>query len=90
VQAWHASHPALSVLDRLYSPLLYQGDRDVLATGLTQAASLADARFSDKMLSQHGHVIVRVSEQGRQYQVIVLDDATEEGSTKANFGPYLT
>jgi len=90
VQAWHASHPALSVLDRLYSPLLYQGDRDVVATGLTQAASLADARFSDKMLSQHGHVIIRVSEQGRQYQAIILDDATEKGSVKAQFGPYLT
>jgi beta-lactamase superfamily II metal-dependent hydrolase len=90
VQAWHASHPALSVLDRLYSPLLYQGDRDVLATGLTQAASLADARFSDRMLSQNGHVVVRVSQQGRQYQVIVLDDAKEEGNVKSRFGPYST
>jgi beta-lactamase superfamily II metal-dependent hydrolase len=90
VQAWHASHPALSVLDRLYSPLLYQGDRDVLATGLTQAASLADARFSDKMLSQQGHVIIRVSEQGRQYQVFVFDDTKEEGDVKSSFGPYTT
>jgi beta-lactamase superfamily II metal-dependent hydrolase len=90
VQAWHASHPALSVLDRLYSPLLYQGERDVLATGLTQAASLADARFSDKMLSQHGHVVIRVSEQGRKYHVIVIDDAKEEGEVKARFGPYTT
>ena len=90
VQAWHASHPALSVLDRLYSPLLYHGDRDVIATGLTQAASLVDARFSDRMPSQQGHVIVRVSEQGRQYQVIVLDDAKEEGEVKASFGPYKT
>jgi beta-lactamase superfamily II metal-dependent hydrolase len=90
VQAWHASHPALSVLDRLYSPLLYQGDRDVLSTGLTQAASLADARFSDRMLSQSSHVIVRVSQQGREYQVIVLDDAKEEGDVKSSFGPYAT
>jgi beta-lactamase superfamily II metal-dependent hydrolase len=90
LQAWHASHPALSVLDRLYSPILYSGDRDVLATGLTEAASLADARLSDKMLSQHGHVIVRVSEQGRQYRVIVLDDSNEEGAVKATFGPFTT
>jgi beta-lactamase superfamily II metal-dependent hydrolase len=90
VQAWHASHPALSVLDRLSSPLLYRADRDVLATGLTQAASLADARFSDKMLSQNGHVVIRVSQQGRQYQVIVLDDTKEEGNVKATFGPYTT
>jgi beta-lactamase superfamily II metal-dependent hydrolase len=90
VQAWHASHPALSVLDRLYSPLLYQGERDVLATALTQAASLGDARFSDRMLSRQGHVVVRVSEQGRQYSVIVLDDSKEEGEVKAGFGPYKT
>ena len=88
VQAWHTSHPALSVLDRLYGPVLYQADRDVLATGLTEAASLADARLSDKMLSQHGHVIVRVSQQGQQYQVIVLDDASEVGAVKASFGPF--
>src|SRR5579864_6373254 len=90
LQAWHASHPALSVLDRLYSPILYSGDRDVLATGLTESASLADARLSDKMLSQHGHVIVRVSEQGRQYHVIVLDDSNEEVAVKATFGPFTT
>jgi beta-lactamase superfamily II metal-dependent hydrolase len=89
-QAWHASHPALSVLDRLYSPLLYQGDRDIIATGLTEAASLADARFSDRMLSQSGHVVVRASPQGRQYQVLVLDDAKEEGNVKSSFGPYTT
>jgi beta-lactamase superfamily II metal-dependent hydrolase len=90
LQAWHASHPALSTLDRLYSPILYSGDRDVIATGLTQAASLADARLSDKMLSQHRHVVVRVSQQGKQYQVIVLDDSTEVGAVKATFGPFAT
>jgi beta-lactamase superfamily II metal-dependent hydrolase len=90
LQAWHASHLALSTLERLYSPILYSGERDVIATGLTNAASLADARLSDKMLSQHGHVIVRVSQQGRQYHVIVLDDSREEGSIKATFGPFTT
>jgi hypothetical protein len=90
LQAWHASHPALSTLDKLYSPILYSGVRDVIATGLTQAASLADARLSDKMLSQHGHVVVRVSEQGRQYRVIVLDDTKEDGVIKASFGPFAT
>jgi beta-lactamase superfamily II metal-dependent hydrolase len=88
VQSWHASHPALSVLNRLYSSVLYPGDRDVLATGLVPAASLADARFSDRMLSQHGHVIVRVSPQGKQYDVIVLDDTKEEGSVRNRFGSY--
>jgi hypothetical protein len=88
LQTWHASHPALSVLGRLYSPILYPGDRDVLATGLVPAASLADARFSDRMLSRQGHIVVRVSEEGSSYEILVLDDGRENGNVKARFGPY--
>ena len=87
-QTWHASHPALSVLNTVYSKALYSGDRDVFATGLVPAAGLADARFSDRMQSQHGHVVVRVASGGAQYEVIVLDDNVEEGKVKARFGPY--
>ena len=90
LQSWHASHPALATLDRLYSPILYAGDRDVLATGLVQAAELADARLSDKMLSQQGHVVVRVAPGGKTFEVIVLDDSNEEGTIKGRFGPYLS
>jgi len=88
LQSWHASHPALATLDKLYSPILYTGDRDVLATGLVDAAELADARLSDKMLSKQGHVVVRVYPGGMQYEVIVLDDSNEDGIVKARFGPF--
>ncbi len=87
-QTWHASHPALSVLDRLYSPLLYAGPRDVLATDLTDAAALADDRYASRMLSRHGHVVVRVAEGGGEYEVVVLDDTVEDGAVIARFGPY--
>lgn len=90
LQSWHASHPALATLDRLYSPVLYAGERDVLATSLVPAAELADARLSDKMLSQQGHVVIRVAPGGRSYEVIVLDDAEEQGKIKGRFGPYLS
>jgi beta-lactamase superfamily II metal-dependent hydrolase len=90
LQSWHATHPALSTLDRLYSPVLYTGDRDVLATSLVAAAEIADARLSDKMLSQQGHVVVRVSPGGATYEVFVLDDAVEMGKVKARFGPFAT
>jgi hypothetical protein len=76
------------VLNAVYSVVLYSGDRDVFATGLVPAAGLADTRFSDRMLSQHGHVVVRVSPGGAEYEVIVLDDSVEEGKVKARFGPY--
>jgi len=89
-QTWHASHPALAVLDRLYSPLLYPGPRDVLATDLHTAAALADDRYASRLLSQHGHVVVRVGEDGKQYEVLVLDDTVEAGAVVARFGPYLS
>jgi hypothetical protein len=87
-QTWHASHPALSVLNTVYSKVLYSGDRDVFATGMVTASAIAGARFSDRMLSQHGHVVVRVYPGGAQYEVIVLDETVEEGKVKARFGPY--
>ncbi len=90
LQSWHASHPALSVLDELYSPVLEPGPHDVVSTGLVHAASLADARLSDKMLSQHGHVVVRVSPEGKQYEVLILDDTSEDGRVMNRFGPYLS
>jgi hypothetical protein len=89
-QSWHASHPALATLDRLYSPVLYAGARDVLATSLVPAAELADARLSDKMLSQQGHVVVRVAEGGASYEVIVVDDSVEDGKIKGRFGPFMS
>lgn len=88
LQSWHASQPALSVLDELYSPLLSHVQPDIFATGLVPAASLVDARLSDKMLSQHGHVVIRVSPGGKQYEVLVLDNTNEDGIVQARFGPY--
>jgi hypothetical protein len=88
LQSWHASHPALAVLNELYSQVLEPGAHDVFSTGLVRAASLADARLSDRMLSQHGHVVVRVSPGGASYEVIVLDDTVEDGGVLSRFGPY--
>jgi len=87
-QTWHASHPALSVLEELYSPVLAPGAHDVFATGLVPAAHLAEARLSDRMLSQRGHVVVRVAPGGERYQVFVVDDSVEDGDVQRVCGPY--
>jgi len=88
IQTWHATHPALSVLNELYSPVLMSGPRDVLTTGLVPAACLVDARLSDKMLSQHGHIVVRVQPGGKSYNLFVLDDTREEGEITGHWGPF--
>jgi hypothetical protein len=90
LQAWHATHPALSVLDELYSPILSPVEPDIFATGMVHATAVANARLSDKMRSQQGHVVIRVNQGGKQYEVLVLDDSNEDGIVKAHFGPYLS
>jgi hypothetical protein len=88
IQTWHASHPALAILEELYSPFLSTGPHDVFATGIVPAAHLADARLSDRMLSQRGHVVIRISEGGENYRVYVVDDSDERGVVMSQWGPY--
>jgi beta-lactamase superfamily II metal-dependent hydrolase len=88
LQAWHASHPAMSTLANLYSTQLYSGPRDVFSVGLNDAAALTTARFSDLLKSREGHVLVRVSAPGDRYQIIILDDTDESDRITAVFGPY--
>ena len=88
LQSWHASHPAISVLANLYSPILYPGPRDVFCLSLHPAAALSCARFSDSFKSSQGHVLVRVAPGGAEYSVLVLEDGDESVRVKAIFGPY--
>jgi hypothetical protein len=88
LQSWHASHPAMSVLSNLYSPILYPGPRDVFSLGLHPAAELVCARFSDQFKSKRGHVLVRVTTGGAEYSTIVIEDGDESDRILAAFGPY--
>ncbi|WP_263359449.1 ComEC/Rec2 family competence protein [Acidicapsa ligni] len=88
LQSWHASHPAISTLANIYSPILYPGPRDVFCLSLNPATELACARFSDSFKSKQGHVVVRVAPGGAEFRVMVLEDADESGRVKAVFGPY--
>jgi hypothetical protein len=90
LQAWHASHPAMSTFANLYSTQLYAAARDVFSLGLNEAAALTTARFSDLLKSREGHVLVRVSAPGDEYRVIILDDTDESDRVLAIFGPYAT
>ena len=88
LQSWHASHPAMSVLANLYSPILYPGPRDVFCLGLHPAAALSCARFSDRFKSSEGHGLVRVAPGGAEFSVLVLEDGDESDRVKGIFGPY--
>jgi hypothetical protein len=88
IPVWSADHPGHDVLDRMYSPRLYPGLRDVFATNMLEANRLVIGPLLDRLLSAQGHIVVRVAPGGASYQVIILDDTGETYAVKAVHGPY--
>jgi hypothetical protein len=88
IPTWHVSHPAINVLANLFSTDLYPGERSVFATGITPEALLTTDRFSSHLSSTDGHVVVRVSPQGRNFSVHVITARDESGTVLKTFGPF--
>ena len=85
---WHASHPAISTLANFFSTELYPGERSVFATGMTPEALLTTDRFSSKLASYDGHVVVRVAPPGREFTVHAVNARDERGTVVKSFGPF--
>ncbi|MGA1147464.1 MAG: hypothetical protein ACO3YU_10775, partial [Candidatus Nanopelagicales bacterium] len=83
-----SDHPGHDVLDRMLSTRLYPGDRDVLATNMSQANRDVIGPLLDRLISNQGHIVIRVEPGGKTYRAIVLEDADETMNVKAVFGPY--
>jgi beta-lactamase superfamily II metal-dependent hydrolase len=88
LQAWHATHPALSTLDRLYSTRLYPGERDVFATAIVPASAAVNERLIGRLRATTGHIVVRVAPGGESFTVDVVDDRDEADRVVATFGRY--
>lgn len=88
IDAWHVSHPGTTTLERLFSTRLYPGPRDVLATGLSDADALVNARLTNRFASHAGHVVVRVAADGVSYRVVVTDNRDERDRVVKVMGPY--
>ena len=84
-----ADHPGRYVVDRVTSPRLYDGPRDVFAVTVVEATehALGPQRFA-QLASDQGHIVIRVDEGGESYRVIILDDSAEAYIVKAVHGPY--
>ena len=78
ISAWHAAHPSISTLERVFNPRLYPGARDVYSTALHPAADLAMARLTRRFAATEGTVICRVAPGGGNYRMIVTDRDSEE------------
>ena len=87
---WHVSQPAMSALANVFSEELYPGERSVFATGMTPEALLTTERFSSRLASSDGHVVVRVPDGGRAFSVYVVNARDEAGRVVRTFGPFAT
>jgi len=88
LQAWDAAHPVGMILARMLSQSVYPGERDIFATNLLEANRIVIGDRSKQMQSTQGHIVIRVHPGGEQYNIYILDDATENFSVKSVFGPY--
>jgi beta-lactamase superfamily II metal-dependent hydrolase len=83
IPAWHATHPDHGVLRRLI-----HSNADLFITSLLEAPKAIFSYLRDPFKSTEGHILVRVTEGGATYQVIILDDTAETPTVKAVHGPY--
>lgn len=87
LSVWDSAHPGPTTYKRLQSTKLYNGSRDIFATGMHYANKLVTVGL-DKLKSDNGHIVIRVAPQGKTFKVIIIDDSVEKGKVKAIYGPY--
>ncbi len=75
IPVWDYYHPQPKPLGRMLSQDLYEGARTVFSAGLMEANRVRLGEDGEKIKA--GHVVIRVYEGGKQWQVFVLNDASE-------------
>ena len=87
-QNWSSDHPGEEVLRRITSKILYPGERDLFSTVMLQANKDVIGDKLNQYKSQNGHIVIRVYDQGRHYDIYILNDETKEREIIAKYGPY--
>lgn len=87
ISVWDAGHPTERVWQRLRSKRIYQEPRDVFATDVHDATRVVLGGI-DKLASDHGHIVLRVSPGGDEYRVVIVDDTSVNHHVTKVFGPY--
>ncbi|MCX6627910.1 MAG: hypothetical protein NTW28_09810 [Candidatus Solibacter sp.] len=87
LSVWDSGHPTSAVWHRLNSTRLYPGPREVFATDLHPGVR-AVINGIEKLASDRGHIVLRVSPGGGEFRVFIVDDSTESHRVLKVFGPY--
>ena len=88
-QTWSSDHPGHEVLRRVTSTFLYPGPRDLFATNILEAnKNVIGTALERAYKSMDGHIVVRVTDEGKKYFVIILNDENEVNEVLAVHGPY--
>jgi len=87
ISVWDSPHPTIGAWNRIQSTRLYPGPRDVFATDSHPANRLSIPGI-DKISSQTGHVVLRVSPGGSEFRVVLVDHASDSHKVTQVFGPY--
>lgn len=88
MQNWSADHPGEEVLRRITSHNLYDGERDIFSTTMLEANKKVIGRLLDQVRSQKGHIVIRVYDEGKMYDIFILDDIDVNRKIIAKYGPY--
>jgi beta-lactamase superfamily II metal-dependent hydrolase len=87
LSVWGSGHPTSAVWHRLNSARLYPGPREIFATDLHPGVRAVISGI-EKLASDHGHIVIRVSPGGGEFRVITVDDTNESHNVLKVFGPY--
>ena len=88
-QSWCSDHPGQEVYQRLIYKDNNTEERDIFATNMHDETLVTYGPwFRDNYKSLHGHIVVRVYPEGKQYEVYILNDETPELFVNKKFGPY--
>ena len=89
IPAWDTAHPSAAVYGRIQSTRLYPGPRDVFSLSLHEATNLVIHGMKN-LTSSQGHILIRVTPGGNEFQVIILSDSDESMEVISVHGPYKT
>lgn len=90
-QSWCSDQPGQDLAFRLVEKNTRGDSIAVFNTHMQQETQVyLGAWITKKFKSLHGHVVIRVTDQGNAYQIFVLNENKEKLEVVKTFGPYLT